>query len=217
MRFSRALSAVVLISGLLGTLSQLSAQQLQTRSRYTLRAGDQLDLQYRLTPDLNQTVSVEPDGFINLNVAGEVQVAGLTVKQAHDLIVSRESSTLNQPELNLILKEFTRPAVVVAGEVPRPGRIEMKEPMTAISAVMNAGGFSPTARSNKIIVFRKVNDQIAETRVLNLSKLGKTSDLEHDMALEPGDMILVPRDALAKFQRFQSIANLGLYFNPFHP
>ena len=190
------------------------SQQLQTRSRYVLRAGDQLDLKYRLTPDLDQTVVVEPDGFINVNIAGDLQVGGLTVKQAHDLILSRESGKLNQPELNLILKGFTQPAVTVAGEVPRPGRIEIKEHMTAISAVMNAGGFTPDAKTGKVIVFRKVDDQIAEVRQLNLSKLNKSSDLEHDMDLQPGDMVYVPRDSIAKFQRYERLANLGLYFDP---
>src|SRR6201996_7574235 len=91
--------------------------QLHPRPRYLLRPGDTLQLQYRLTPEFNQTVSVQPDGYVDLNVAGEVQVGGLTVTQAHDLIVEKESEHLNNPELNLILEGFTRPYVVVAGEV----------------------------------------------------------------------------------------------------
>ena len=173
-----------------------------------------MQLEYRLTPDLNQTVTVQPDGYVDLNVAGEVQIAGLTVTQAHDLIISKELERLNQPELNLILEEFTRPYVVVAGEVAKPGQIEIRDNMTALSAILMAGGFTQSARSGQVIVFRKVNDTIDEVKELNLTYVHKTVQLEHDMALEPGDMILVPHDRISRLQHFMQAANMGLYMNP---
>ena len=152
--------------------------QLRQRPRYLLRPGDTLQLQYRLTPDLNQTVSVQPDGYVDLNVAGEVQVAGLTVTQAHDLIVQKESEHLNNPELNLILEEFTRPYVVVAGEVAKPGQIEIRDNMTALSAILLSGGFTQSAKSGQVIVFRKFNDTIDEVKQLNLTRVHNTVQLE---------------------------------------
>jgi polysaccharide export outer membrane protein len=188
--------------------------QLHSRSRYVLRPGDTLQLQYRLTPDLNQTVSVQPDGYVDLNVAGEVQVAGLTVTQAHDLIIQKESEHLNNPELNLILEEFTRPYVVVAGEVAKPGQIEIRDNMTALSAILMAGGFTQSAKSGQVIVFRKVNDTIDEVKELNLTSIHKTAQLEHDMALQPGDLVLVPHDKISRLQHYMQAANLGLFINP---
>ena len=75
-------------------------EKLHHRPRYTLRAGDVLELQYRYTPEFNQTVTVLPDGYVNLNVVGDVRVADLTVDQAHDLIVQKAQARLNDPELN---------------------------------------------------------------------------------------------------------------------
>jgi polysaccharide biosynthesis/export protein len=190
------------------------SQQLRQRPRYVLRPGDTLQLQYRLMPDLNQTASVQPDGYVDLNMAGEVQVGGLTVTQAHDLIVAKESEHLNNPELNLILEEFTRPYVVVAGEVAKPGQIEIRDQMTALSAIMLAGGFTQSAKSGQVIVFRKVNDTIDEVKQLNLTSIHKTAQLEHDMALEPGDLILVPHDRISRLQHYMQAANLGLFVNP---
>jgi polysaccharide biosynthesis/export protein len=190
------------------------SQQLHQRPRYLLRSGDTLQLQYRLTPDLNQTVSVQPDGYVDLNVAGEVQVAGLTVTQAHDLIVQKESEHLNNPELNLILEEFTRPYVVVAGEVAKPGQIEMRENMTALSAILLSGGFTQSAKSGQIIVFRKFNDTIDEVKQIDLTRVEKTAQLEKDIALQPGDLILVPHDKISRMQHYMQAANLGLYVNP---
>jgi polysaccharide biosynthesis/export protein len=190
------------------------SQQLRQRPRYLLRSGDTLQLQYRLTPDLNQTVSVQPDGYVDLNVAGEVQVAGLTVTQAHDLIVQKESEHLNNPELNLILEEFTRPYVVVAGEVAKPGQIEMRDNMTVLSAILLSGGFTQSAKSGQVIVFRKFNDTIDEVKQLNLTRIHNTAQLEHDMALQPGDLVLVPHDKVSRLQHYMQVANVGVFFNP---
>lgn len=210
-RFSRKFAASSL---LLLYLSFAAAQTLQTRSRYVLRPGDTLELQYRLTSDLNQTVLVQPDGFVNLNIAGDVHVAGLTVKQAHDLIVEKDGARLNNPELNLILKDFTHPTITVAGEVRGPGKLELKEDTTALGAVMATGGFTADAKSGQILLFRKAGDGFVEVRQLNLSKIKKNADLERDMDLQPGDVVYVPRDRISTLKRYLTVANVGMYFDP---
>jgi polysaccharide biosynthesis/export protein len=209
--FSRKLVASSLF---LLSLPLLSAQELQTRQRYVLRPGDTLELQYRLTSDLNQTVLVQPDGFINLNVAGDVYVKGLTIKQAHDLILEKDSARLNNPELNLILKDFTHPTITVAGEVRGPGKIELKESTTALGAIMSTGGFTGNAKSGQVLVFRKAGEGFVEVRQLNLSKIKKNADLERDMDLQPGDVVFVPRDRISTIQHYMSLTNVGMYFDP---
>jgi polysaccharide export outer membrane protein len=189
-------------------------EKLHHRERYTLRAGDVIELQYRYTPELNQTVTVLPDGYVNLSLVGEVRVSDLTLTQAHDLILERARAHLKEPELNLILKEFQKPYVVVAGEVTRPGRFDLRENTTAMQAILMSGGFTQGAQSGQILLFRKINGDDAEVRVLNLSKLRKTSDLERDIQLQSGDMLYVPRDKVEKIARFIKLANMGLYFNP---
>jgi polysaccharide export outer membrane protein len=198
---------------LMGTLLHAD-EKLHHRPRYTLRAGDVLDLEYRYTPELNQTVTVLPDGYVNLNVVGDVRVSDLTVEQAHDLIVRKAQEKLNDPELNLILKEFQQPYVVVAGEVAKPGKIDLRENTTAMQAILLSGGFAPSAQSGQVLLFRKINNEMAEIRVLKLTKLRKTADLERDVVLESGDMLLVPRDKVEKVSRYIKLLNIGTYFNP---
>ena len=212
-RVNRMLLTLCSVITLLGSLCNAQAK-LQTRPRYLLRPGDTLDLQYRLTPEFNQTVMVQPDGYINVNIAGTLFVNGKTVDQTHDLIVEKVSTRLKDPELNLVLETFTHPYVVVAGQVAKPGQIEMKEDMTALGAILMAGGFTPNAKAGQVIVFRKLNDSVAEVKVLKLSKVNKTSELEHDMALQAGDMILVPQDRISKIEHYLQVANVGLYMNP---
>jgi polysaccharide export outer membrane protein len=182
--------------------------------RYTLNAGDVLDIQYRYTPEFNQTVTVQPDGFISLQIGGDVKVGGRDLTQVRKLILAQVRTRLESPELTVILKEFQRPYVVVAGEVAQPGKLEMREKLTAVQAVLLAGGFKDTAKSSQIIVFRKLNADTAEVRNLNFKSLTRTSDLENDLTLQPGDMILVPRNRISKLERYVRIASLATFLNP---
>jgi polysaccharide export outer membrane protein len=197
-------------------ISQISHadEQLHQRPRYALHAGDVISLDYRYTPEFNQTVTIQPDGYVTLDIVGDVKIAGLTLDEVHDQIVKLASSRLNHPELNLTLKDFEHPYIVVAGEVAKPGKFELREDTTALQAIMLAGGFKDSARDTKVVLFRRINQQMAEVRQLNLHNVRRTSDLEHDTELQPGDMLLVTRNRLEHLSRFMKATNLGLYFDP---
>jgi polysaccharide export outer membrane protein len=198
---------------ILTVASCVRAQELRQRPRYTLRPGDVVELQYRYTPELNQTVTVLPDGFVNLNLIGNLKVSDLTVEQTHDLIVQKAQARLNDPDLNLILRDFQRPYIVVAGEVTTPGKMDLRETTTAMQAILLAGGFKESAHSSQVLLFRKINSDTAEVKVLKL-KIHKTDELEQDAQLEPGDMLLVPRNKLENISRYMKLFNIGAYINP---
>ncbi len=187
---------------------------LQRRPRYILQPGDVLSLNYRYTPEYNQTVTIQPDGYVTLDLVGDVKLGGLTLDGAHDQIIQRASSRLNHPELDLNLKDFQHPYFVVAGEVLKPGKFELRENTTALQAIMEAGGFRDSAKDTKVLLFRRINQDTAEVRQLNLHDIDKTAGLEHDAELQPGDMLLVTRNKLEHFSRFMKATNLGLYFDP---
>jgi polysaccharide export outer membrane protein len=208
-----AMAAFLLWTTVLASCAQTGIRQ-PMAVRYVLRPGDTLTLQYRLTPDLNQTIVVQPDGFISVNVAGDLRVAGLTIPEAHELIVHKEEATLNKPELNLILEEFTHPSIVIAGEVLKPGQIELKEHTTALGAVMLAGGFTESAKTGQVLLFRKVDDQRLEVTKLNLTRLHSASELKNDVTLQPGDMILVTRDKVSRIEHYIRIIDFGAFVNP---
>lgn len=188
--------------------------RLEHRPRYILQPGDVISLNYRYTPEYNQTVTVQPDGYVTLDIVGDVKLGGLTLDQAHDDIIEHASSRLNHPELDLNLKDFQHPYFVVAGEVVKPGKFELRENTTALQAIMEAGGFRDSAKDTKVLLFRRINQDTAEVHQLNLHDINKTADLEHDAELQPGDMLLVTRNKLEHFSRFMKATNLGLYFDP---
>lgn len=186
----------------------------EPNTRYLLNPGDVVDVQYRYTPEYNQTVTLQPDGFVSLEIVGDIKMGGLNLEQARAILVREASKRLKDPEITLILKEFQKPYFVVAGEVVQPGKFEMREKITAVQAVMLAGGFKDSARSSQIVVFRQINSDTAEVKLVNLKDIKRTRDLENDLKLEPGDMLLVPKSRLAKLERYLKLANVGLYFNP---
>lgn len=182
--------------------------------RYLLNPGDVVEVQYRYTPEYNQTVTIQPDGFVSLQIVGDVKMGGLNLKQARTAILDKASVRLKDPEIALILKEFQKPYFVVAGEVAQPGKFEMREKVTALQAVMLAGGFKDSAKASQLVLFRKINSTTAEVKVLNLKGIKRTDMLENDLELQPGDMLLVPRNALTKITRYMKLVNLGVYFSP---
>src|SRR5213593_1499126 len=185
-----------------------------TEERYRLQPGDVLEIQYRYSPEFNQTVTVQPDGYITLEVGGDLKVAGMTVDQTRQAILKKASARLQDPIATIILKEFQRPYFVVAGEVAQPGKIEMRERITAIQAIMLAGGMKESARSSQVVVFRQINSQMAEVKLLNLKNIRRTSDLENDLTLQPGDMVYVPRDKISKIERFMRVASVAAFMAP---
>ena len=188
--------------------------QLRPRPRYTLRPGDVITLDYRYTPEFNQTATLQPDGFIDLTLIGQAHAAGLTLAQLHTLVADRAALKLKDPEVNVTLKQFEHPYLAVAGEVANPGRFDFYDPTTALQAVLLAGGFKPSAQQSSVYVFRRIDGGLAEVHHLNLKALRTGHDLERDLILEPGDMILVPRNKLDILGRFLSVTRLAVYFDP---
>lgn len=184
------------------------------QGRYRIQPGDVLEVQYRYSPEFNQTVTVQPDGYVSLEIGGELKVSELTVEQARRLILQKAEERLRSPEATIILKDFQKPFFVVAGEVAQPGKVEMHGRVTALQAIMLAGGFKESAKSSQVIIFRAINTDIAEVKSLDLKSVKRTSDLENDLTLQPGDMVFVPRDKLTKIERFMKIASIAAFITP---
>jgi len=185
-----------------------------TENRYRLQPGDVLEVQFRYSPEFNQTVTVQPDGYITLEIGGDLKVAGFTIEQVRTAILRQARTRLQDPVATIVLKEFQRPYFVVAGEVSQPGKIEMRERVTAIQAIMLAGGMKETAKSSQVVVFRTINSDMAEVKLLNLKSIRRTSDLENDMTLQAGDIVFVPRDKISKIERFMKLASVAAFMAP---
>ena len=216
--FAATSKRIALYGLLLPILCGLSAAQhslVQSSAPYSIQPGDQLEITFVLTPEYNQTITVQSDGFISLQAAGPLLVRNLTIAEITSLIAEKSSNMLYKPVVTVILKDFQRPYFVVAGEVDKPGKFDLRESITALQAILLAGGMKNTARSNQVIVYRRINQDEFEVHLLDLRTMKSEAERHaHDLVLAPGDMLLVPRSRFSVVERIVKVANLGLYFNP---
>jgi polysaccharide biosynthesis/export protein len=203
--------AMVVFVGFAPALAQTSASG--APPEYKLRVGDSIQLDFRLSPELTQAVTIDPDGTVSLLVIGRVPIAGLTLQEARQLILSKESAHLVRPEINIQVTNFQRQYVIVSGEVFLPQKIEMREDMTALQAILQSGGIKISGRETQVLLYRKVNSEFAEVYKLNL-RIKNKAQLDHDMKLMPGDLILVPRNKVESVGRYARIAGLSYALTP---
>ncbi len=76
-----------------------------------------------------------------------------------------------------------------------------------------AGGLTQQAKHSQVVLFRRINNDFVEARVLNLKKMLKRNRLQEDAHLRPGDMVFVPQNALSKIARFLTKPSVSMYMN----
>jgi polysaccharide biosynthesis/export protein len=162
-------------------------------ARYQLRSGDVLELSFPFVPDFNQTMTVQPDGFITLRALGDLRVEGTTVPELTDTLRARYSSILRDPVITIELKDFEKPYFIVAGEVERPGKYDLRGETTLTQAVAVAGGLKERAKHSRAVLFQRQPAGDFKATKLDLNKMLKRADLNADLRLQPGDLVFIPR------------------------
>ena len=180
---------------------------------YRLRPSDVLEVSFTVAPEFNQSLTVGPDGYVMLKDAGAVLAQGLTVQQFSDAVEKAYSGYLHDPQAAVALKDFERPYFVVGGEVSKPGKYELRSDTTVVEAVEIAGGLTQQAKHSQVVLFRRVNDDLVETHLLNLKKMLKETSLKEDAHLRSGDLVFVPQNSISKIARFLSRPSVSMYMN----
>ena len=194
-----------------GASDSLSTER---NARYTLRRGDIFDLVFPFTPDFNQEVTVQPDGFITLNGLGDLQVMGRTVPDVKTMLQAEYAKILHEPVINLVLKDFQKPYFIASGEVARPGKYEMRGDTTLTEAIAIAGGFTEKSKHSQVLLFRNVSNQWVTVRTLDVKKMFQAKNLSEDLDLKPGDMFFVPQNRMSKIGRYIPSPGVGMTVTP---
>jgi len=211
MRDAIAIIAVLAAAGFAGCAATAQGQeappavQAMTYSAdtpaYRFYPGDEIEIIVFSAPELTRTVTVAPDGRINLPLIAPVQAADLTAAQLHDALVAAYSPQLRTPEISVTPRTYGSRQVFVGGEVARPGIYEMPANMDAFQAVMLAGGFLPSARRGDVLVLSRASGE-ASVAELDLSPRAMRRGFADARPLERYDVVFVPRSPISQVNLF---------------
>jgi len=189
------------------------ALQHRDTSRYRLCASDVIALTFAQTPEFNQTVNVQPDGYVSLVGIGDVHLEGMTSQESIVAIKAAYEPILHEPMVTLELKDFNKPYFIVGGHVFKPGKFDLRGSTTATEAVAMAGGFMESAKHSQVLLFRRVNDSWIEVKNLDLKHILQGHDVNEDPELKPGDMLYVPQNLISKIKKFIPNYGMGSYYD----
>jgi polysaccharide export outer membrane protein len=181
------------------------------RPLYRLNRSDVVTLSFTLSPEFDQTLTIQPDGYVTLKDAGPVLAQGLTLEDFRMAVRRAYTGYLHEPQVAVALKEFEHPYFVAGGEVGKPGKYELRADTTVIEAVEIAGGFTHEAKHSQVLLFRRVNDDLVEARVFDLKKMLKERNLGEAAQLHPGDMVFVPQNSVSKIAQYISKPSMSMY------
>lgn len=184
----------------------------QRLPRYKIAAGDSFDISFDLNPEFNQTVTVQPDGYITLHGIGDVQVQGQTVPELTATLRTSYSKILRDPLVSVVLKDFQKPYFIADGQVSKPGKYDLRGDTSLTQAVAMAGGFLDSAKHSRVVLYRKAPDGWYKAEVVDVKKMEREGNLHEDPQLHSGDMLFVPKNKFSKIKAFLPGANMGAYY-----
>jgi polysaccharide biosynthesis/export protein len=190
---------------------------LERHPRYRLSTADVINLDFPFSPEFNQTVTVQPDGYVTLREIGEIYVQGKTTPELAEELRGVYGKTLHNPVITVDLKDFQRPYFIAGGQVGKPGRYDLREETTVAEAVNIAGGFLDSAKHSQVLLFRRAPNNMVEVKKLDLKKMLNSADLQEDVYLRPGDMFFVPQNQVSKIKKWMPSYGLSTYFKPSLP
>ncbi len=169
---------------------------LVSQKPYQIRVGDSLDVRFYKTPELNiEKEPVRSDGKISLDLVGDVEAAGRGPEELAADLVRAYSKELEDPRIAVVVRDFGG-QVFVGGEVGEPTAVKYHEGMTALQAIQTAGGFSDRASLENVILMRRGSAKYEGYRLF-LKRALAGDDFTQDVALQPDDVVFVPKSRVA--------------------
>ena len=182
---------------------------LEPLGEYRIGGGDALSIKLFYTSELNEEVTVRPDGRISLQLVGDVSVAGRTPEEVSQELRERYAGYLTQPDVTVIVRGFGSQRAFVGGEVKSPSMINIDGRMTLADAVFQAGGALDTAALSSVILIRSKAGGRDVYRV-NLS--GGLEGEDPVPVLRPYDVVYLPKSFIAQVGMY-----VDLYINRIIP
>jgi polysaccharide export outer membrane protein len=158
---------------------------------YLVQPGDQVAIEVWKEKDLQRELMVRPDGGLDFPLIGNIDVSGKTVEQLQKEITAKLEKYVPGPVVTVSVKQSLGNKIYVTGKVYKPGDFIAIRNTDVMQALSMAGGLTPYASPNKIKILRRENG-VLKTIPFKYSKVEKGEDLEQNIILQGGDVVVVP-------------------------
>jgi polysaccharide export outer membrane protein len=155
-----------------------------------LLPGDEIEINVFGVPELNTVQRIRPDGKISAKLFGDFTAAGKTPMELRDDLTQLYESQIQIKAITVLVRSSA--VVYVTGAVGHPGKVDYLRPMTALEAIMEAGGFDSKAGAQRgnVRVVRTENNQV-KSYPLNFNEILMKGG-QASFYLKPFDTVYVP-------------------------
>lgn len=188
---SRRIPAMVLAGSLLLAVPHGPAGAQQPDGDYRLQPGDTIEVSVWKEVDLQRVLIVRPDGKFSMALVGEMQAAGRTADDIRKEVEKRLQVFIPEPVVTVTVQEVGGNRIYLIGQVRKPGAIVMNPRLNVMQALSLAEGGTPFAKLDDIVIIRGTGN---EQRVIRFkySRVAQGEDLNQNILLESGDVVIVP-------------------------
>jgi polysaccharide export outer membrane protein len=177
--------------GLLAADSASAQNNAVPREPYTINPGDLLEISVWKEPDLQREVLIRPDGAFSFPLSGDVVAVGRTVEAVRQELTERLGTFIPDLVVTVTVAQINGNKIYVIGQVRTPGQFVVNPRVDVLQALSIAGGVTPFAELNDIKILRRRNGVQTMLR-FRYSDIVKGQNLEQNVLLEVGDVVLVP-------------------------
>jgi len=170
---------------------------------YYLRVGDTVEIRLMLNPELNEKVTIRPDGHISTTVIADEVAAGRTPLELAQALTRDYSKDIQKPRLTVLVDSFASNHVFVGGEVVAPGELlSPGVPLSLSQALSRAGGLRAGGDDGNIFVIRREGSGPAAFFKVRYADVMRARDPAADIILAPYDVVYVPKTGIAEVYAF---------------
>lgn len=165
---------------------------------YHINGGDLLHISVYGEQNLNEDVTVQPDGWISFPLVGNMKALGLTMQElqtrvADSLRKSQYFPNLTDSEVTVSMRKASGNSISVVGQVKQPGTFAFDTRLDVMQALSMAGGLTPFADKDEIKILRRDTTGKQTAILFDYSVIEDGEKLDSNILLQSGDVVVVPQ------------------------
>jgi polysaccharide export outer membrane protein len=158
---------------------------------YIIQPSDVLEISVYGESELTRKLVVRTDGKISFPLIGDIKAAGRSTTEIKAIIDKKVSAFIPEASSTVIVETLGSLKFYVVGEVAKPGMFNVSTKVTVLQALSLAGGLKTFADENSIKIIRGHGKDTTNFR-FDYSQVKNGKNLEQNILLERGDVVLVP-------------------------